>query len=478
MPTFTRRGFISTSAAGLSAAALAGTRPLFAKANDAVRVCVTGVRGRGSEHLKELLAQKDVQIAAICDVNQNVIEKPMKTVEEKQGKRPEFYQDFRKMLEDKSIDAVTIATCNHTHALLAIWAMQAGKHVYVEKPVSHNIWEGRKVVQAARKLKKVCQAGTQSRSYQGFQEAIKFLQAGKLGKIKVARGLCYNPRPSIGHRDDAPVPAGVDYNNWLGPAPERPFNPNRFLYNWHWFWDYGNGDLGNQGIHQIDLCRWALGKNELPKKVISIGGRFGYEDDGETANSQVVALEFGEGPQIIFEVRGLETRPFGDVTDPKKQVKVGVVFHCENGTMVLSRNEATAFEKGGDAIQTFKGMGDHFRNFLDAVKAGSSEGLAADIEQGHVSSAYCHLGNISYRMGGLYAMYKARPFGDNEDAEDTYDRFKEHMNAVGVQPDQTQVTVGKTLTIDPKTETIVGDPEASKLLTREYRKPFVVPDQV
>jgi len=471
MRNLTRRDFLSTSAGALGAAAALGARPLLGSPNDTVRVAVTGVRGRGLEHVKGLLNLKDVEIAAICDVNPNIIDKAMKAVGDKQGKKPDFHQDFRKMLEDKSIDAVTIATCNHTHSLLAIWAMQAGKSVYVEKPVSHNLWEGRKVVEASRKLKKVCQAGTQSRSYRGFQEAIKFLHDGKLGKIKVARGLCYNPRPSIGHRDDEPVPAGIDYDNWLGPAPQRPWNANRFYYNWHWFWDYGNGDLGNQGIHQMDLCRWALQKNELPKKVISIGGRFGYEDDGETANSQITTLEFGEGPQIIFEVRGLETQPY-------RTAKVGVVFHCENGAMVLSRSEAAVFDKGGEEIQRFKGDGDHFRNFVDAVKSGKSSDLAADIEQGHLSSAFCHLGNISYRMGGLYAMYKARPFGENEEAADTYDRFKDHMNANGVQPDQTQVTVGRTLTVDPKTETLVGDPEASKLLRREYRKPYVVPEQV
>jgi predicted dehydrogenase len=460
---------LASSSAAVAAAALAPRAS--ASPNDTVRVAVTGVRGRGLEHVKALLALPNVEIAAICDVNQNIIEKAMKAIEEKQGKRPAYHQDFRKLVEDKSIDAVTIATSNHTHALLAIWGLQAGKHVYVEKPVSHTIWEGRKIVEAARKYNKVCQTGTQSRSYKGFQEAVKFLQEGKLGKVKVARALCYNPRPSIGHTDDEAVPAGIAYDLWLGPAPERPFNKTRFFYNWHWFWDYGNGDLGNQGVHQIDILRWALGRKDLPKKVLAVGGRFGYQDDGETPNSLVVAWEWAEGPQMIFELRGLETQPY-------KDVKVGCVFHCENGLVTFNRAEATAFDKSGEVVRKFTGTGDHFQNFLDAVRANKSDGLAADIEQGHISAAYCHLGNISYRMGGLYAMYKVRPWIENEDAADTFDRFKEHMTANDVQPEQTQVTVGKALTVDAKAERFVDDPEADKLLTKEYRKPFVVPDKV
>ncbi|RPH43302.1 MAG: gfo/Idh/MocA family oxidoreductase [Planctomycetota bacterium] len=469
MGPLSRRQFLAASSLAATSAALAPRA--FADRNDVLRVAVTGVRGRGMDHLKALLALKGVEIAAICDVNENIIGKAMKAVEDKQGKKPVFYQDFRKLVEDKSIDAVTIATSNHTHALLAIWGLQAGKHVYVEKPVSHNVWEGRKIVEAARKYNKIFQTGTQSRSFKGFRESFKFLQEGKLGKIQYARGLCYNPRPSIGIVEDTPVPAGIDYNLWLGPAPERPFNSNRFFYNWHWFWDYGNGDLGNQGVHQLDLIRWGLGYTTLPKKVLSVGGRFGYKDDGETANSQIVAFDYGDKPQILFEVRGLPTNPY-------KEVKVGAIFHCTDGRLALSRSEATAYDKAGEVIQKFTGTGDHFQNFVDAVRSGKPSDLAADIEEGHLSSALCHLGNISYRLGGLHAMYKVRPFGDSEDAADTYDRFKEHMNANGVQPDNTQIVVGRTLTVDAKAERFVDDSEADKMLTREYRKPFVVPDAV
>ena len=466
----TRRTFLAHSTAAAASVALAPRA--FGARNEAVRVAVTGVRGRGLDHIKAILALKDVEIAAICDVNQNIIGKAMKAIEDKQGKKPAYHQDFRKLIEDKSIDAVTIATSNHTHALLSIWALQAGKHVYVEKPVSHNVWEGRKIVEAAKKYNRICQAGTQSRSYKGFQDAVRFLQEGKLGKVKLARGLCYNPRPSIGHTEDTPVPEGIDYNLWLGPAPERPFNSTRFFYNWHWFWDYGNGDLGNQGIHQMDIIRWALGRSTLPRKVISVGGRFGYKDDGETPNRQIVAFEYTDGgAPIVFEVRGLETAPYQDV-------KVVVVMHCTDGVLTFSRSEAVAFDKSGQEIQKFKGTGNHFQNFTDAVRSGKASDLRAPIEEGHLSSALCHLGNISFRLGGLHAMYKVRPFGDVEDLADTFDRFKDHMVANDVQPDQTQITVGKGLTVEAKAERFEGDDEANARLTREYRKGFVVPESV
>jgi len=253
-------------------------------------------------------------------------------------------------------------------------------------------------------------------------------------------------------------------------AQERPFNSNKFHYNWHWRWDTGNGDIGSQGVHEMDKARWYLGKNELPNKILSIGGRFGYEDDGETPNTQIALFDYGDS-LILFEVRGLETQPY-------RGAKVGVVFHCADGYMVFSRSEAVAFDKAGEQLKKFTGAGDHFKNFTDAIVKGKPDTLAADVEKGHLSSALCHLGNISYRLGGLYAMYKTRPFGENEEAVDTFERFKEHMTANDVKPDTTQISVGKVLTIDPKTETIVGDPEASKLLTREYRKPYVVPEKV
>jgi predicted dehydrogenase len=376
------------------------------------------------------------------------------------------------MLEDKSIDAVSVATTNMTHSLFGIWAMQAGKHVYVEKPCSHNIFEGRKLVEAARKYNKICQHGTQSRSSKGLKEAMAFLHAGKLGKVKIARGLCYKKRGSIGKKPDGTPPPSVDYDLWLGPAPSRAFNPNRFHYNWHWFWDYGNGDLGNQGVHEMDRARWGLGKATLPTRVVALGGRFGYEDDGETPNTLVAWFDYGDA-ELIFEVRGLET-------DDYLKGRVASIFHCENGTMVNpSYSGATAFDKDGKKIQDFGGGGDHFRNFVDAVKSGKRTDLNAEIEEGHLSAALCHLGNIPYRLGEMKPMGD-KPFGDIASANETYDRMKAHLAANKVDTAAVKMRLGPMLTFDPKAEKFTGAQAeaANKLVTREYRKPFVVPDAV
>ncbi len=477
--SMTRRELLENSMwATASAAALAITpKPLAAAApklgaNEVLRVAVVGVRGRGMAHLGEFAAMKDVQVAAIVDIDEGNFEPAIKLVERKGGKKPETHKDIRKLLEDKSIDAISIATTNHTHSLFSIWAMQAGKHVYVEKPVSHNMFEGRKVVEAARKYNRVCQHGTQSRSNKGMRDAIDFIHAGKIGKLSLVRGFCYKKRDSIKSFADSPVPAGVDYDLWLGPAPERPFNKNRFHYNWHWYWDYGNGDIGNQGVHEMDRARWGMNKNELPKKVVSIGGRLGYVDSAETPNTMVSLMDYGD-VQFLFEVRGLATEDF-------KKVKVGVIFEGDNGYVVNPNYaSATAFDKDGKQIQTFAGGGDthHFRNFVDACRSGKREDLNAEIEQGHLSAALCHLPNISYRVGAKGTLDKADPFAGNAAGQEALERMRKHLADNGVAADA-PVTVGRMLSIDTKTEKFVGDEEANKLLTREYRKPFVVPEQV
>jgi predicted dehydrogenase len=397
--------------------------------NDTVRMAVLGVRGRGMEHVREWTRQPDVKITTVCDVDRNVIGRAMKSVAAKNGSEPQFVQDLRRVFDDKTIDAVSIATPNHWHALAAIWAIQAGKDVYVEKPVSHNVSEGRRIVEAARKYGKIVQAGTQCRSHKGIQEAMDFLHSGKLGKVYMAKGLCYKPRGSIGHKADAPVPDGVDYNLWLGPAPEKPFNPNRFHYNWHWMWDTGNGDLGNQGIHQMDLARWGLNKNEFPKTVISSGGRYGYSDDGQTPNTQLVAFEFDDC-ELQFEVRGL-------LTNEEMKVRIGDIFYGEKGVLAITSytNWYTLMGPGYEPGPKGSGGGDHFGNFIKAVKARDPKILNGEIEEGHLSSAYCHLGNIAYRLG-------------------------------------------RKLHINPSSESFVNDSEADAMLTRDYRGQFVVPAKV
>jgi predicted dehydrogenase len=469
MTNLTRRTFLG----GTLGAAAASTLPVWGTTgrpapSEVFRVAVCGVKGRGMSHVGEFVKMKDVQVVAIVDVDETVVESAMKMVEKASGKRPEYYKDYRKMLEDKSIDGVSVATCNHTHTLLGISAVIAGKHAYVEKPLSHNVWEGRRLVEAARKYKKCVQHGTQSRSAAGHRKAAAFLAAGKMGKIAISRGLCYKRRGSIGKQGEGAPPAGVDYDIWLGPAQVKPFTKNRFHYNWHWMWDTGNGDIGNQGVHEMDKARWYLGKDGLPNKVMCVGGRFGYEDDGETPNTQIVVFDYGDSV-LTFEVRGLETEKYmGE--------GIGNLVHAEKGHVAGT----SAFDKEGKKIEIDVKddgrAGNHFRNFIEAAMANKPEMLNADVLDGHLSSALCHLANISYRVGEVKPMSTKDPFGAYDDGNQALDRMKSHLKDNGVDLEKTQLRVGRVVTFDPKTETIVGDPEASKLLTREYRKPFVVPE--
>jgi predicted dehydrogenase len=449
-------------------------------ANERLRIATIGVKGRGGNHLSYFLKMPDVEVAAICDIDDTVLAGTSEMIEKKTGKKPLIFKDSRKLFEDKSIDAVSIATCNHTHTMHAIWAVQSGKHVYVEKPMSHNVWEGRKLVEAQKKYGRVVQVGTQCRSMTGMREAMAFLHSGKIGKVKIARGFCYKSRKSIKTFPDGPVPKGVDYDLWLGPAPVRPWNPNRFHYNWHWNWDYGNGDLGNQGVHQVDIARWGLNKNEHPVSTISIGGRLGYEDDGETPNTQITVQDYGDA-QLIFEVRGLETETYKPVADKAGQFTVGDVFECTDGIMVVPNyTSGIAYSLKGELIQRFAGGDDsvHFRSFIDAIKTNKPESLNAPPIEGHLSAAACHLSNISYRVGTPKPLTTEDPFGKNEAANETYRRFRDHLKENKVPLDKTNFVMGREIKFDGKTETIVGDAEASKLLTREYRKPFVVPETV
>jgi hypothetical protein len=478
-----RREFFRDSAGLAAALAAAGVfeRPLVADAAqaqngtaaDRLNVAVVGVRGQGRAHVGGYAGKHNCVVTTICDVDEAVIGPAMKIAEKQQpGMTPKYEKDIRKVLDDKSIHIVSIATPNHWHALAAIWAMQAGKDVYVEKPVSHNVSEGRRIVEFARKLGRVCQTGTQSRSMTGMRESIAYLHSGKLGKVQIARGLCYKPRGSIGKVDgEQPIPKTVDYDLWCGPAPKKPLMRKNLHYDWHWVWDTGNGDLGNQGIHEMDKARWGLQKNELPRVAFSVGGRFGYVDDGETANTQICFFDYGDS-QLIFEVRGLKT-------DPLRDCKVGNIFHCENGVLVCpTYASGIAFDKDGKVLAKFSGgsYDAHFGNFVQAVRSRKPEMLNADILEGHLSSALCHLGNVSYQLGTLQPFNKkVETFGDNEDLAETLHRMAEHLKDNKVPLDQTKYRLGRKLTIDPKTETFVGDKEADKLLTREYRKGFEVP---
>ena len=483
--TFSRRQFLGNASLAAAAAAVSSIPVLGSELrrtvgpNDRLRIATIGVKGRGLDHLNQWLKMADVEVAAICDIDENVIHGAVDRIEKVSGKKPVYYKDLRKLFEDKSIDAVSVATCNHWHSLAGIWAVQAGKHAYVEKPISHNVFEGRKLVEAALKYNKIVAVGTQCRSMKGMRDAMQFLHSGKIGKVKVARGFCYKSRKSIGKRPNGPVPSGVDFDIWLGPAPERPFNPNRFHYNWHWMWDTGNGDLGNQGVHQVDIARWGINKNEHPISTISVGGRLGYEDDGETPNTQITVQDYGD-VQMIFEVRGLPTDKYAANKDKAAGVLVGDVFECTGGVLVIpTYSSGIAYTPDGELIQRFGGGEDaaHFRNFIDAIKASQPGLLNAPALEGHLSAAACHLSNISYRLGTPKPLTTENPFGKNEAANETYRRFRDHLKENNVSLD-TNFVMGREIKFDSKNETVPGDAEASKLLTREYRKPYVVPENV
>jgi predicted dehydrogenase len=476
-----RREFLKGSAL-LAASAAMGTQavtdaPVQAQppqgANERLNIAVIGVNGRGKDHVGGLAERHNCRVTHICDVDSAVVGQAVRTVAQRQGQEPQVVTDMRRLFDNRDIHAVTIATPNHWHALAAIWAMQAGKHVYVEKPVSHNISEGRRIVQVARHENKICQVGTQIRSSSGCRQAIQFLKDGRLGALRLARGLCYKRRDSIGHHQaEVAIPATVDYDLWCGPAPRRPLNRLRLHYDWHWQWDYGNGDLGNQGIHQMDVARWGLGKSELARAVMSVGGRFGYQDDGQTPNTQVAWFDYGE-QQLVFEVRGLSTRGLRGVT-------VGNIFYCANGYMVFPNyTSATAYDLDGAVIQRFNGPDDHYANFVAAVRSGQRDNQRGEIEEGHLSSALCHMANISFRLGQTQSFEpRQNLFARSAEAQNTLATMEEHLQDNGISLAKGQMMVGRQLRFDPQNERFTGDEEANRMLTREYRAGFAVPGPI
>ncbi|HWW93962.1 MAG TPA: Gfo/Idh/MocA family oxidoreductase [Vicinamibacteria bacterium] len=473
-----RRDFLKTTVLGTAGVALGATARSQTRvpgANDRVVVASIGIRGQGNALKRGFARLSGVEIKTLCDVDENLF--ASRANDPKLADVPTFHpryeKDLRRVFDDKDVDAVVIATPNHWHALATIWAIQAGKHVFVEKPCSHNVAEGRRMVEAARKYNKIVQVGTMNRSRPAVQDAIRFLHEGGLGKVYLARGLCFKPRPSIGRFPDGPLSQGeryrlnveskeyeptwdsaylakVDYDLWLGPAAARPFNRNRFHYNWHWHWDTGNGDTGNQGPHQFDIARWGLGMATHPLRISSSGGLYETgETSQETPNVQTALFEYEDGRVLEFATRGTATNAEGGQ-------RIGNLFYGTKGWLFidgdgrdwqsyLGRSEekgpgsagsaASHGGSGSDPLTPTSIESPHYRNFIDAVRAGDHKKLNCDIEEGHISSALPHLANIAYR-------------------------------------------VGRSLRFDGKTETFPGEAEANRLLTREYRAGFKVPDKI
>jgi predicted dehydrogenase len=476
MKTMTRRSFLKKSA--LATAALGWTARSWSQvagANDVVRVAVVGFNGRGRDHISAWINSKGVRLVALCDVDSKVLQDAVDRLK-LDNRNVEPYTDIRKLLARKDVDAISIATPNHWHALATVWGLQAGKDVYVEKPVSHNVWEGEKMVEAAKRYHKIVQAGTQSRSSSGIKEAVDWVQHGNLGKIRVARALCYKSRPSIGKTDGPqPVPSTVDYDLWCGPAPLNPPRRRKFHYDWHWFWDYGAGDLGNQGIHEMDVARWFLGEQHLAPRTLSIGGRLGYVDDGQTPNTLIAYHDYVRAP-LIMEVRGLPEKADSKEMDSYKGAKIGIVIECEGGhVLVPDYVSAIAFDKDGKQIKTFQGASSHYDNFIAAVRSRRETDLNAPILQGHLSSALCHTANISYRLGSRQAPDAIREqIKGDRDALPTFERMSEHLAANNVDLEKIHATLGVVLKMNPTRSRFIGDRKANILLARNPREPYVL----
>jgi predicted dehydrogenase len=483
MSKVTRRDFIKSSLAAGVTMTLLSPYSRVRGANDDIRLAIVGVGGQGSGHIDYFRKLAGVRVVALCDADKDHLDKRVEDFK-KRNETVEGYIDVRKLLEDKNIDAITTATPNFWHSLVVVWACQAGKDVYVEKPVSHNIWEGRKAVEAARKYNRIVQTGTQKRSDEGLIEAFKYIREGNLGAIKWARGFCYKPRGSIGKvNGPQPIPASVDYDLWCGPADMLPLMRKNLHYDWHWVWNTGNGDIGNQGIHEMDLARWALGQKGLAPAVIGIGGRFGYDDDAETANTQIAFFDYKPVP-LIFEVRGLPRKAGETGMDVYRKVtQIGVVVQCENGYFAGGDGGGWTYDKDGNKLKQFKGEGGgrHHENFIKAVRSRKASDLNADIEEGHLSSALCHMGNISYRLGQKKSTEEIKEMiKDNSELTDSFERFLSHLAANNVDLGKTPATIGPMLTMDVKKESFVGQSAdmANMLVKRNYREPYVIPDKV
>ena len=495
MKTMTRRQFVK----GTASAALLGTgisAAPFAQvlgANDDIRLAVVGIGstvkigGKGKSDIKDFRKVPGVRIVALCDVDRANLDPELEQFK-RRNEKVAAYTDVRRLLESKEVDAISITTPNHWHSLIAIWACQAGKDVFVQKPASHNIFEGRKMVEAARKYSRIVQCTSASRSQSGIKEALAYARQGQLGKMLYVHGVNYKPRTSIGKvSGPQSIPKSLDYDLWSGPAPIMPLMREYLHYDWHWDWLYGNGDLGNMGIHYLDGCRMAVGCDSLPRHVISIGGRFGYADDGQTPNSEITFLDYGPAP-VIFEVRGLpkdksyQQNPWdrnAKVTmDSYCGTQIGVVVLCENGYVTNNK----AFDKDDKLIKEFDPTNpDMNSNFIEAVRSRRTDALEGDILQGHLSAALVHMANISYRLGKTApsSQIKERISGQKE-LTSAYERFAGHLSANGIDLDKTPAILGPMLTMDSDRERFVGEfsEEANKLLSREYRKPFIVPEKV
>jgi predicted dehydrogenase len=501
-----RRAFLKT--AGIGAAGLiagcsskgsgwtnAKSKPI--GANEEIRIAVIGLHKQGHQHLRAYANNPRVRIVAICDVDDAVLRE--RAAELHKGNMfARSYRDMRELLDQKDIDAISIATPNHWHGLATVWGCQAGKHVLVEKPVSHCIWEGRKMVEAARKYRRMVQAGLNQRSRPGVRDAIEYLQSGELGKVLRAYAWDYKRRESIGKVSGfAQIPPNVDYNLWTGPAPMLPLTRKELHYDWHWQWATGNGEIGNNGVHWLDTARWALGKTTLPRSVMSFGGRYGYIDDGQTPNAHVAIFDY-DGIPLIYESRGLPKAngaaamdDFECESNSGTRIRVpvegetplsGIVIVCESGYLVSTTGTPAVYDNGGQQKKSFNPeRGSPPRAFINALRSGKSADLKGEIEDGHISTSLCHMGNISILCGEPTSFENARkrPAGDKH-ASRAIERMIAHLAANKIDIAKANVVIGPTLAMDNSRERFTGDgsPRANLFVKNGYRPPFEIREHV
>ncbi len=442
--------------------------------SERINVAIIGAGGYGKKHVPLWAAQKNAVISHVCDPDSERGKALVELADKYQELAPTYVRDLRKVFEDDSVDVVAIVTPHHWHAVAAIWAMQAGKDVYLEKPVSHNVKEGRILVEAARKYGRICQSGTHRRSFPNLAAAANYVREGKLGTPRLSRCITYIERKPIGTPGKYGVPKEVDYDLWAGPAAKVSINRERFHYDWHWYWDTGNGAIGNNGVHRIDLSRWLFDLKGLGDGVLSYGGRLGEKDAGETPNTQITIQTFGE-VCVVQEIRGLPTDLYRD------ECKNGVYFEGTDGIIVEANGKVAAYDPKGNLVQEFS-VGEprkeaHFENFLEAVKSRKHTDLKCDIEEGHISSALCHVANISHRVGKSASFDEVRKtvldLKVADDVKDTFERTRGHLHENDFKG---PLTLGPWLAIDSETETFKAHAKANELLERPaYRKGFELP---
>ncbi len=490
MSTVSRRRFLAQTAAGMAVAGMTATsaRTWAASrgANSDIRLAIVGLGVKGNAHLRVLREITGARVVALCDADQARLDEAMaKFKDDWAGMKG--YQDFRKLLDDDGIDAVVLATPNHWHALMAIWACQAGKDVYLEKPVCHDIWEGQRLLEAEKKYGRIIQGGTQNRSNTGFREGIDYLRTGVLGQIKWIHGVDYKFRRSMGKvRGPQQIPASLDYNLFCGPVEVRPLMRKTLHYDWHWQWQTGNGDMGNIAAHTIDNMRHIMGDHRQPQKVMSTGGRYYYDDDGETANVHLACYDYGD-MKIFNEIRSIPVKESATVGDNLRGSRESSLVQCENGYMLMSWKGVAAYSNDGTRIKVFNANGtrEHMQNFVDAVQAQDSGMLNCPLKVAVQAAEMFHLANLSYRSGfPATGAEIVDAMGNPPHAEEAITSMQENLKRLGIDLSEEPMTLGTWMSLQDSSRKLkVLNPECNLIAQslfrkRRYRKPFAVPENV